>query len=122
MLIFWVVREVKGQKMVQNDKKLFSFMLHISGAIHDTFLIMIRVCKMIISPGDFFIFSKFCFFGLLVGVKGKKWSKMTNKFCQLRSIPRESYMILLSLFIVHLCKAIMAPVFFFIQNFDFVDC
>ena len=37
------------------------------------FSFMIRVCK-IISPGDFFIFSKFCFFGL----SGCKGAKMTN--------------------------------------------
>ena len=73
---FLVVSEVKVQKMVQNDKNVcqsrsisqepyiiwLSFMLHMS--------------KMIISPGFFFIFSKFWFSGLLVGWKGKKWPKM----------------------------------------------
>ena len=33
VLIFWVVRGVKGQKNSQNDKKM-SVMLHISGTIH----------------------------------------------------------------------------------------
>ena len=35
-------------------------------------------CKMIISPGTFFIFSKFWFFVLLGGWKGKKRPKMTR--------------------------------------------
>ena len=35
--------------------------------------------KMIISPGIFFIISKFWFFGLLGGWMGKKWPKMTKK-------------------------------------------
>ena len=34
ILIFGVVRGVKVQKMVQNDKKILSVMLHISGTIH----------------------------------------------------------------------------------------
>ena len=33
ILIFWVLREVKGQKTVQNDKKL-CVVLHISGTMH----------------------------------------------------------------------------------------
>ena len=31
---FWVVGGVKGQKVVQNDKKILSVVLHISGTIH----------------------------------------------------------------------------------------
>ena len=31
--IFWVVSGVKGQKVVQNDKKILSVVLHISGTI-----------------------------------------------------------------------------------------
>ena len=33
-----------------------------------------------ISPGVFFIFVKFWFFGLLGGKKGKKWPKIKNKY------------------------------------------
>ena len=36
------------------------------------------MCKMIISVGLFFFFSKLGFFGFLEGWKGKKWSKMTK--------------------------------------------
>ena len=35
-------------------------------------------CKMMISPGAFFIFSKFWFFGLLGWSKVKKWPRMTK--------------------------------------------
>ena len=43
---------------------------------------MVHMCKVIISPGDYFIFSKFWFFRLLGGWKCKKWSKMTkNAVC-----------------------------------------
>ena len=44
--------------------------------------IMVHMCKMIISLGVFFIFSKFWFFGLLGGKmakNGPKWQK--NSFC-----------------------------------------
>ena len=65
ILSFWFFRGVKGQKMVQNDKK------------------SVQLCEMIISPGVFFIFSKFWFFRLLVGKRAKKQSKMTKNsgFC-----------------------------------------
>ena len=39
ILIFWVVGGVKGQKKVQNDKKILSVTLHISGAIHHVIVI-----------------------------------------------------------------------------------
>ena len=70
ILIFQVVKGVKGQKMVQNDKKLCP-----SGFISQELYIiwlsfMAHLCKMIIYLGSFFIFSKFWFFGLLVGGGG----------------------------------------------------
>ena len=39
MLIFWVVRGVKGQKMVQNEKKILSVVFHISGTTQDMIVI-----------------------------------------------------------------------------------
>ena len=38
-LIFWIVRGVKGQQMVQNDKKILSITLNISGTIHQMIII-----------------------------------------------------------------------------------
>ena len=39
IFIFWVVRGVKGWKMVQNDKKILSVALHITGTIHHMIVI-----------------------------------------------------------------------------------
>ena len=79
ILILKVFRGVKGQKMVQNDKKFCASHV-ISQEPYIIWLsFMLHMCKMIISPGVFFIFSKFWFFGLLWGWKDKRWSKMTKK-------------------------------------------
>ena len=65
ILIFWAVREVKGQKIAQNEKQ----QLHLSSAIsQEQYSIwswfLVYMCKMVISPGLFFIFFfKFWFFG-----------------------------------------------------------
>ena len=64
--------------MTQNDKK-FCLLHPIS---QEPFIIwfsfMMHICKMIISAGFYFIFSKFWFFGLFNGINSKKWSKMTK--------------------------------------------
>ena len=52
--------------------------IYISVNIHHMILIVVHNCKMIISPGVFFIFSSFWFFGLLGESKGKKWPKLTK--------------------------------------------
>ena len=81
ILIFWDFRRIKGQKMVLNDKK-FCPSCHIS---HEPYILwlpfMVHMCKndILISPGVFFIFSKFWFYWLLGGENGKKWFKMTKK-------------------------------------------
>ena len=63
IFIFWVVSGVIRQKMVQNDKNLCP-----SRSI--SLELMVDMCKMMISPGVFFIFSKL--------LKVKKRSKMTK--------------------------------------------
>ena len=72
ILILWVVRWVKGQKMAQNDKK---FCLSHSKS-QESYLIwlwfFVHMCKMMISSAIFFIFSKFWFFGFLEGGKKEK--------------------------------------------------
>ena len=85
---------------------------------------MVRMCKMIISPGFVFpffpIFSRFWVFGLLRGVKGQKMVQNDKKLCLLHSISQEPYIIWLS-FIVHIYKMIISlGVFFIFQNFDFL--
>ena len=62
IFIFWVVSGVKRQKTVKNDKK-FCFSRSVS---QDSYIIwlsfMVHMCKVVISPGLFFIFSNFWFF------------------------------------------------------------
>ena len=83
--IFGAVRVIKGQKIAQNDKN-FCLSCLIS---QERYIIwssfVVHNCKMIITSGVFFIFSKVWFLGLLVGSKGKRWSKMIKNsvFCTL---------------------------------------
>ena len=82
ILIFWFFRKVKGQKMIQNDKKFCP--LH--SISHKPYIIwlsfLVGICKMIISQGIFFIFSTFWFSRFIVGQLGKKWFRMTkNSVC-----------------------------------------
>ena len=71
ILIFWVVR---GNKAKNGTKwqNIQSVALHISGSIHHIIVIYGHMCKMIISPGAFFSFSKFWFFGSSGEWKSKK--------------------------------------------------
>ena len=70
-------------------------------------------CKMITYPCFFFIFSKFWFFGLLGGWKGKKWPKMTKKLCPLHVLSQKPY-IIWSLFMVQMCKRIISQGVFYL--------
>ena len=63
IMICWVIRWVKGQKMNQNDKKFYPS-CSISQEPYIIWLsFMVHVCKMIISPCAFFIFLNFDFSG-----------------------------------------------------------
>ena len=72
---------------------------------------LVHLCKMAISLGFFFIFSKFWFLEFL-GANGQKIVQNSKKFCPSRSISQESYIIWLS-FMVNVCKMIISPGFFF---------
>ena len=80
---FWAVREVKVQKVSQNEKWQLHPLCAISQeqySIWSSFLV--HLCKMMMSLDIVSVFSKFWFFRLLGGWKGKKWSKMTkNSVC-----------------------------------------
>ena len=119
--IFRVFRGIKGQKMVQNDIKL-----SLSCSIYQEPYIkwlsfMVHMCKMIISPGVFFQFFKILIFQVVRGVKWQKTVQYHKKFCPSRFMSQEPYIIWLS-FMVHMCKMIISPGFFFsfFQNFDFL--
>ena len=77
-LISYIVRRVKGQKMAQNDKKI-SPSRTISQEPYIIWSSFLILCKVMISPGVFFIFSKFWFFRLLGGGGWVKGEKMTQK-------------------------------------------
>ena len=80
--IFWVVRRVKRQKMVQHGKKSCPLRFTSQEPYIIWLSFMVHMCKMIISAGVFFSFSKFWFFGLSGGWKVKKLPKMRkNSAC-----------------------------------------
>ena len=79
ILIFWIHRGGKGQKTVQNNKKIMSVVLHISGTIYH--MTVIYICKMIISSSAFSIFFLILIFWVHREVKGQKMAKNDNKFC-----------------------------------------
>ena len=111
----------KGQKLVQNDKKVCPLQHSIS---QEPFIIwlsfMIHICKMIISSGVVFIFSKFWFYGSIGGktVKGRKTVQNDKNFSMSRTISQEPYIIWLS-FMVQMCKMIISPDVFFKLKFWF---
>ena len=90
--ILWVLRGVKGQEVVQNDKD--SIMSHFIS--QEPFIIwfsfILQMCKMVISPGVFFNFKSLIFWV----VRGLKWQKMVQydkDFCLLHLIFQEPYII-----------------------------
>ena len=76
--------------------------------------VMVLMCKMIISPWAFSIFSKFWFGRLLGCVKGQKIAQNDKTFCLLCSISQEPYIIWLS-FVVHKCKMISPGIFYYFK-------
>ena len=84
-LIFWVVWRVEMQKTVQNDKKILSVMLYISGTIHN--MIAIYGTHDNISR-LFFQFFKILIFWVVdfLGKRAKSGPKNDKKFCLFCSI------------------------------------
>ena len=115
ILIFWAVKggqkRKKWSKMTKNSIccTLLSQESYISGII-PWLSAMVHMCKMKIPLGITFIFLKFWFWGLLVGLKGNKWLKMTN-FCPSCPISQEPYSMWL-LFVIHICKMTRFPSIF----------
>ena len=118
ILIFWVHRGVKGQKMVQNDKN-FCLLRPISQEPYIIWLSsMVQMCKLIICTDVFFNF-KILIFRVVRGLKGQKMAQNDKKICVSHSASQEPYIIWLW-FLVHMCKTMISPAIFFIfQNFDF---
>ena len=81
ILIFWVLWRQKCKRWSKMTKKLSLSCLVSQETYIIWFKFMVYVCKMIISPGGFFIFSKFWFFGLLGDKRAKncpKWQKIPS--------------------------------------------
>ena len=120
ILIFWVVRGVKGQKTIQNDKK-FCVSSFISQEPYIIWLsFMVHLCKMTISSVVFFHFFKILIFWVVRGLRGQKMIQNDKKFCPLHSISQELYIIWLSS-MVHICKMTISPDVFFIPKFWFSE-
>ena len=102
--------------MVQNEKKSVCCTLYLRN--HTSWFL----CKIIISPGVFYIFSKSWFFGLL-GVS--KMAHNDKKLCPLLVISQEPY-IIWSWSMVHKCKRIISlGVFYIFSKFftkNYVCC
>ena len=118
ILIFWIHKGLKGQKMVQNDKKL-CLLCSISQEPYIIWLsFMVQMCKIIISPVAFLNF-KILIFQIVRGLKMQKAAQNDKKFCLSCSVSQEPYIIWLW-FLLHMCKMMISPVNLFIfQNFDF---
>ena len=85
ILIFWVVRRVKGKKRPKMTKKhVFLALYPRNHTSYDTF--MLHMCKRIISPG--FVFTFFPNFHFC-GQYGKKWTKIAKNHVCHTSYPRK---------------------------------
>ena len=100
ILIFWIHRGIKGQKMGQNGKKL-CLLCSISQEPHIIWLsFMVQMCKMVISPGVFFNV-KILIFQTVKGLKGQKMTQNDKNVCLSTCIFQEPYIICPS-FLVHM--------------------
>ena len=81
---------------------------------------MVHLCKMIMSPWAFFIFSK-CWFSGLLGVKGQETAQNDKKLCLPCLIYQEPYiMIVICSTQVQSDNTSRHFFFFFCQNFSFL--
>ena len=124
ILIFWVVRGVKEQKMVQNNKNI-CLSYFISQEPYIIWLpFMVHMCKMIISPGVFFSILKFWFSRLSGSWESKKWPKMTKIYVCSTLYFRDDISYNLHLWYTCMYKRIISPgicfFFFFFKNLTFV--
>ena len=82
---------------------------------------LVQSCKMMI-PASVFKIWKSWFFGLLVGEKGKQWSKMTKKLCLLRFISKDHPSYVCHFWYTCVKWQYLQVFLSFSQNFDFLGC
>ena len=81
ILIFWVFRGLKGQKVAQNDKK-FCLSDSVSQELYIIWLwFLAHACKMMISPANLFIFQNFDFWSFYGGKRAKGDLKLPISVC-----------------------------------------
>ena len=107
-------RVVKGEKMAQNDK-MFCWSHSVSQELYVIWLwFLMHMCKMLMSPANFFIFQNFDFW-VFQGDKGQKMNrpKITNfrLFC---SLSQELQRILLEILIMVSTGVFLC--FFFLED------
>ena len=103
--------------MVQNDKK-FCLWHSVSQEPYIIWLsFMLHLCKMIMSPGSFFIFSKFWFLGLLG--RGKR-AKNGPKWQKIKSVALHIWGTIHHMTVIYVFKMIISSgVFFIYSKFSF---
>ena len=109
ILIFKVVKSIKGQRMAQNDKKLCLQCLISQEPYFIWILFMLHMCKRIIYP-VFYIFQNLIF-GIASGVKGQKMAKNDKKLsvCSNRYLRKHTsyYWCTCDTNMVHMCKKML---------------
>ena len=120
--MFQVVKELKEQKMIQNDKNFCLSHLIFQGSyiIWSSCMVPMYVWKDNISRHlfNFFCFENFDLWDHYGGskvVKGQKMTQNDKKFCLSCSVSPEPYVIWLW-FLVHMFHMMISPAFFFIVN------
>ena len=73
---------VKRQKLAKNDQQFSVSCLIFQEPYIIRSFFMVQICKRIISPGSFFIFSKYILLGLLRDKGAKNDPKFNKTFCQ----------------------------------------
>ena len=104
ILIFRVVRGLKGQKMAQNDKK-FCLSHSVSQELYITGLwFLVNMCKMMISPANFFVFQNFDFWGFYGGKRAIYISGTVDHIIKILIMISTSVFLSLFFFLIQHCK------------------
>ena len=105
--------------MAQNDRNFCPLYSIFQEPYIIWWLFMVHMCKMIISPGVFFMFSKFWYSGLLLGGGGgtaknaPKWKKILSVVLHISGTIHDRHLL-------YLREVTVSPgIFSFFQNFDF---
>ena len=121
ILIFWVVRGLKVEKIAQNEKQQYihhaPYFRNSIAYDHDFWDTCVEWYLQVL-----FSFFQNLIFGIFSEVKGQKMAQNDKKLCLLRFISEKPYILWLG-FLVQMCKMMTSPdVFFIFSSFDFWSC